>query len=224
MIEVLYKNKDFVVIYKPQGVPSQSDASGSDDAMSAASRALEELGEHSKLWLIHRLDRVVGGVLVFARNKGAAARLSELVGGGGMEKEYLAVVHGDAPGGSLVDYIYKDAKQAKAFVVKEGKRGAKRAELEYLPIQRCEHDGSVYTLVKIKLHTGRFHQIRVQLSSRGMPIVGDGKYGSHNNRAKLPALFSSALGFDFGKERFNFTKKPDIDTYPWSIFEWSNIK
>lgn len=224
MIEILYKNESFIAVYKTAGMPSQSDTTGDEDAMSLASRVLSQLGEDSRLWLVHRLDRVVGGVLLFARSKGAAAALSALFGGCGMKKEYLAVVPGGAPGGHLVDYLYKDARQSKAFVVKEGKNGAKRAELEYAPVATKETEHGLYTLVRVKLYTGRFHQIRVQFASRGMAIVGDGKYGSRDNRAKLPALFSWMTSFNFEKERFKIEKLPDINTYPWSLFDWSTVK
>ncbi len=224
MIDILYKDGNLIAVCKPAGMPSQSDTTGDLDAMSAASRALAELGEDSCLWLVHRLDRVVGGVLVFARTKNAASRISELVGGRGMEKEYFAVVEGDAEGGYLVDYLYKDSRMGKAFVVKEGKSGAKRAELEYSPIATNMTERGIYSLVRVKLHTGRFHQIRAQFASRGMAIVGDGKYGSRDNRAKMPALFSSSLTFGFGNERINVKKTPDIKSYPWSIFDWSNVK
>jgi len=224
MIEILYKNSDFIAVYKPAGVPSQSDTTGDLDAMSASAGALRELGEDSRLWLVHRLDRVVGGILIFARNKAAASSLSELVGGNGMEKKYLAVVHGEAIDGKLVDYLYKDARQGKAFVVKEGKNGAKRAELECSALASVKTERGAYTLVRVKLHTGRFHQIRAQLSSRGASIVGDGKYGSRDNKAKMPALFSSSLAFEFGKEKFEIKRLPDINSYPWSLFDWSNIK
>lgn len=224
MIKILHKDKNLVAICKPAGMPSQSDTTGDADAMSATASELSLLGEDSGLWLVHRLDRVVGGILVFARSKSSAAALSELVGGHGMQKEYLAVVEGNAPGGCLVDYLYKDARAGKAFAVKEGKRGAKRAELEYFPIATEKTERGVYTLVRVKLHTGRFHQIRAQFASRGMSIVGDGKYGSHDNRARMPALFSSALSFDFENETLNIKELPDINSYPWSLFDWSNIK
>ena len=224
MTEILYKSQKVIVVYKSPGVPSQSDASGECDAMSAASHALAELGEDSSLWLVHRLDRVVGGILAFARSKDAAARLSELVGGSGMEKEYYAVVSGDAEGGRLIDYLYKDARQGKAFVVNEGKKGAKRAELEYTKIASTLTEKGVYTLVRIRLYTGRFHQIRAQFSSRGMSIVGDGKYGSHDNKPKMPALFAYRLSFKLGKENINVKKLPDINIYPWSLFDWSNLE
>ena len=224
MIKLLYKDKNLVAVCKPAGMPSQKDITQDADAMSATAEELSSLGENSELWLVHRLDRVVGGVLVFARNKNAAAALSELVGGRGMKKEYFAVVEGEAPGGSLVDYLYKDARAGKAFSVKEGKRGAKRAELEYFPLATAKKERGVYTLVRVKLHTGRFHQIRVQFATRGMSIVGDGKYGSHDNRAKMPSLFSSSVGFNFENKTLNIKEMPDITLYPWSLFDWSNIK
>lgn len=224
MIEILYKNENLVAVCKPAGMPSQSDTTGDEDAMKRTSRALAELSEDSRLWLVHRLDRVVGGVLVFGRNKEAAAQLSALFGKSGMEKEYFAVVEGNAPGGYLIDYLYKDARQGKAFVVKEGKSGSKRAELEYFPVATQNTERGIYTLVRVKLHTGRFHQIRCQFASRGMSVVGDGKYGSHDNRAKLPALFSTALAFDFKGKEFSIKHLPNINTYPWSLFDWSNVK
>ncbi len=219
MTEILYKSKDFVVILKPAGMPTQSDTSGDEDAMLLTSRALSDMGEPSDLWLVHRLDRVVGGLVVFARNKATAAELSELVGGRGMEKEYLAVVEGRAEGGVMRDFLFKDSKQGKSFVVDTERRGAKLAELEYMPLAFAEGERGVRTLVKIKLHTGRFHQIRAQFSSRGHSLVGDGKYGSHDNKAKMPALFASRLAFAVKGKKTEVTALSDLDSYPWSIFE-----
>lgn len=218
MIEIVYLSKNLAVISKPPAIPSQSDVSGDADAMSLTARELERRGEPSLLWLIHRLDRVVGGLLVFARNKKTAAELSAMVGGRGMEKEYLAVVEGVAPGGAMVDYIYRDSAKAKAFVVDGKRRGAKEASLEYTPLGTLETERGVRTLVRIKLHTGRFHQIRVQFASRGMPLVGDGKYGSRDNAAKMPALFASRLAFKTEAECVDAQRLPDTSVYPWSLF------
>ena len=110
MIEIIYQNKDFIVVNKPPLVPSQSDLTGDSDAMTLASEMLKSLGENGKLWLIHRLDRVVGGLLVFARNPKSAAELSRLVRDNELYKGYLAVVEGEAPGGELVDFLYKDSR------------------------------------------------------------------------------------------------------------------
>ena len=219
MIEILYRNKDIVIIKKAPGVPTQSDLSGDDDAMLLTASGLLELGESKALWLVHRLDRVVGGLVVFARSKSAAATLSMLVGGRGMEKEYLAVVEGNAEGGIMQDYIYKDSARGKAFIVDKPRRGAKEAVLEYSPISVVDTERGALTLVRIKLHTGRFHQIRVQFSSRKMPLVGDGKYGSHDNRVKYPALYASHLAFSSGGISADVRSVPDINEYPWSLFD-----
>lgn len=223
MVEILFKSREFIIILKPCGVPTQSDTSGDDDAMSITSRMLSEGGEPSDLWLVHRLDRVVGGTLVFARSRESASALSALVGGAGMEKEYIAVVEGKAEGGVLRDFLYKDAKKGKAFVVSE-RKGANEALLEYTPLAVIETEKGVRTLVKIKLHTGRFHQIRAQFSSRGMPIVGDGKYGSHDNKAKFPALFARRLAFEIKGKRNEAFALPDLAEYPWSLFGGENYQ
>ena len=219
MIEFVSKNKNYIVVYKPASIPTQSDAGGDPDAMTLVSKELRELGEDDRLWLVHRLDRVVGGLVVFARNKDFSAKLSAIVGGNGITKEYLAIVEGACEGGLLRDFLYKDARQSKAFVVENARKGAKEAVLEYKPIAQKNTEHGVRTLVKIKLQTGRFHQIRAQFSSRKLPLVGDGKYGSRDNRAKFPALFAYHLGFKIGADVCDIKRLPDIDEYPWSIFE-----
>ncbi len=224
MVEIVYKNENFVVINKPVGIPSQQDTSLDADAMTQAADILKSLGEPSDLWLIHRLDRVVGGLLVFARNKGYAARLSELVQKNLLTKEYLAVAEGELTCGEMSDYLYKDARQGKSFVVDGERCGAKLARLEYSRIAVAETEKGVKTLVKVRLHTGRHHQIRAQFSSRGHSLVGDGKYGSHDNRAKTPSLFSAHLGFNIGGKAFDFKISPDITKYPWSLFSEEDFK
>ena len=219
-LEILYKDKNLIAVYKPSGLPSQSDTTGDEDALTLASRELILLGENKELWLVHRLDRVVGGILVFARNKKYAALLSSLVSDRGIKKEYLAVVDGEAEGGVLRDYLYKDSAKGKAFVVDSQRKGVKEAELEYERLFRIEADKGVKTLVRIDLHTGRFHQIRVQFSSRGTPISGDGKYGSRDSVAKTPALFAYRLSFTADGKDYQFTKLPCASEYPWSLFDF----
>ena len=153
-LEILYKDKNLIAVYKPSGMPSQSDTTRDGDAMTLTSQALRLIGEREELWLVHRLDRVVGGILVFARNKKYAAILSSLVSDRGMRKEYLAVVDGEAEGGLLKDYLYKDSAKGKAFVVDSKRVGVKEAELEYERLFRTETEKGVKTLVKIDLHTG----------------------------------------------------------------------
>lgn len=219
MIEIVRLSKDYVIIYKPSGTLSQSDPSGDKDAMTECSEILRARGEGDTLYLVHRLDRVVGGLLVFARNKKSAAALSALVAGDGLNKEYYAVVSGDAPGGVMKDYLYKDATLGKAFVTDGKRRGVKEAELEYITLDRVIYNSTPLSLVKIRLKTGRFHQIRAQFASRKMPLIGDKKYGSRDFKAKMPSLFATSLGFEIDGEKIVASKLPDLDEYPWSLFE-----
>ena len=219
MIEIIDKTKDYVIIYKPQGVPSQSDPSGDADAITICSEMLRNMGERDELFLIHRLDRVVGGLLVFARNKRAAAELSRIVAEHRLTKEYFAVVSGVAEGGVMRDYVYKDATLGKAFVTDRKRSGVKEAELEYSTLATKSIDGRDFSLVKVRLITGRFHQIRVQFASRQMPLIGDKKYGSRDFAAKTPSLFASRISFVLGNKEVSAVKLPELSEYPWSLFE-----
>ena len=199
-MELIYKDKHLVAVFKPAGVPSQPDLSGDNDAMTIASSILKGEGEkNTELYLVHRLDRVVGGILVFARNRAAAARLSQIMSERTAEKEYVAVVEGEPEGGILKDFLYKDARAGKAFVTDRKRAGVKEASLEYIPIECIETERGKRTLVRVKLHSGRFHQIRVQFASRKHPIVGDGKYGINREDAKkgykFQALYAYKLKF-----------------------------
>ena len=219
MVEILYKSKNAIVIYKPAGIPSQGDPTGDKDALTLTSEILRELGENSSLWLIHRLDRVVGGLLVFARNKKYAAILSEYVKERLVTKEYYAVVDGDAEGGVLENLIFKDARASKAFIVDRERQGTKPARLTYRKLASAENEKGTKTLVYVTLDTGRFHQIRAQMSHIKHPITGDGKYGSRDNRAKGPALMASHLAIDLPGEKIDVCRIPELNTYPWSLFD-----
>ena len=216
-MEVLFNDKNLIAIKKPSGMPSQSDPTGDDDAMTLTSEMLRAMGERGELWLVHRLDRVVGGVLVFAKNKVAAAELSERVADKSAKKEYLAVVEGECLGGIYTDLLFKDSKKGKAFVVDRKRVGVKEASLECEPLSSVATDRGVKTLVRVRLFTGRFHQIRAQLSSRGNSIVGDGKYGSHDNRCS-PALFSARLSFACCGKSYDIKALPELSEYPWALF------
>ena len=217
-MRILLKDKNVIAVEKVAGMPSQSDPTGDKDAMSTTSEDLAALGEKGDLWLVHRLDRVVGGVLVFARNKQSAAELSSAVADKTALKEYLAVVEGDAEEGEMVDLLFKDSKKSKAFVVQRARAGVKEAKLEYYKVASVDTEKGIRTLVRIKLHTGRFHQIRAQFSSRAMPIVGDGKYGSHDNKANMPALFACKMAFKCAGKTYSPCAIPDVESYPWNLF------
>lgn len=219
MTEIVYKSKNAVVIYKPAGVPTQPDPSGDADAMTATADALAALGESSELYLIHRLDRVVSGLLVFARNKRSAAALSSLVSGDGIGKLYLAVVEGEIEDGDMRDLLYKDARVGKSFVVDRARAGVKEAHLTAKTLDAASTECGTRSLLLIKLHTGRFHQIRAQLSSRGAPIVGDGKYGSRDKSARMPALAAVSLSFTLDREKIKVERLPNTEEYPWNLFQ-----
>lgn len=213
--EIVFCNNKIVVVIKPVGVPSQKDPTGAEDLISLTSAMLSERGENSSLWLVHRLDRNVGGLMVFARTKQAAAELSEIVANGKFQKKYLAVCQGNAEAGEYCDYLFKDSRTNRAYIVKSERKGTKKAILSASPIAFREDK----TLLEIELKTGRFHQIRAQLSSRGHSLLGDKKYGNRDSLAKSPALFAFSICFCLGGREMSFSAVPSLSEYPWSIFE-----
>lgn len=192
-MELLYYNDAYAVCVKPVGMDAEHDVP----------RALcETLG--GDCFTIHRLDRAVGGVMVYARTKAAAAALSRAVQDGTMIKEYVALVHGTPPEhGDWEDLLFKDSRKNKVFVVQRERRGVKKARLAFE--RKTAGDTS---LVHVRLYTGRTHQIRVQFSSRGFPLVGDRKYGARDD-VKAPMLFSCRITFPFGDKMYSYEKTPD---------------
>lgn len=192
-MEILYSDKELAACVKPVGLDSEAE-------MPAALK--EQLG--GEIYPIHRLDKNVGGIMVCARTKQAAAALSKAVQEGSMVKEYVAMVHGTPPeSGDWTDLLFKDSSKNKVFVVKKERKGVKKARLEFKTL----HAGGE-SLVRIRLHTGRSHQIRVQFSSRGYPLVGDHKYGSRDEKT-APMLFSCCISFPWKGDTKRFETLPD---------------
>lgn len=192
-MEILYSDKELVVCVKPVGLDSEH------EVPAALSEALG-----GEIFTLHRLDKNVGGVMVYARTKAAAAALSKAIQEGRLVKEYVAMVHGTPPErGDWEDLLWKDSKKNKVFVVKRMRGGVKKARLEFVRLTAGEE-----SLVRIRLHTGRSHQIRVQFASRGYPLVGDHKYGAKDS-SPAPMLFSCQLTFPFQGETLQFEAKPD---------------
>ncbi len=188
-MEILHSDKQIVVIVKPVGMDSEHDIPAA-------------IG--GECYPVHRLDKNVGGVMVYARTKQAAAALSKAIQEGTMVKEYLATVHGTPPeSGDWTDLLFKDSSKNKVFVVKKERRGVKKARLEFVRLTEGET-----SLVRVRLHTGRSHQIRVQFASRGFPLVGDGKYGAKDN-VPAPLLFSCRLAFPLGGKNWVFQAEPE---------------
>ena len=215
-MEILFEDKYIIVAVKPRGVLSEAHAS--EENMPAL------LG--GNVFPVHRLDRTVGGVMVYAKTREAAARLSLAVQQNKLEKEYTAIVSGaPAPAeGEMRDYLFKDSAKNKSFVVDGARKGAKEAFLAYRTVDTRLHEGNALTRVKIRLQTGRSHQIRVQFASRSHPLVGDGKYGSRV-KAEYPALFATGLSFPHPKtgKKMQFST-PVPGDFPWNLFGTSQYE
>lgn len=182
-MRILFEDNDMIVAVKPVG--KLSELSGNEKTSFADELRLyrKENGEKDEIFVLHRLDRSVGGVMVYAKTHFAASEISKQIANGKFKKEYRAVVH-NAPSekaGTLEDLLFKDSRKNKSFVVKRMRKGVKEAKLSYETLETVNSDYGEISLVKILLHTGRSHQIRVQFSSRKMPLVGDGKYGASDN-------------------------------------------
>ena len=192
-MEILYEDKQIAVIEKPVGPDSEKDIP----------KELEnQLG--GSYYTVHRLDQNVGGVMVYARDPKTAAELSRQIQNGNFIKEYVAMVHGTPEEtGDWTDLLFKDSRKNKVFVVKKERTGVKKARLTYSRLRAGEQ-----SLVRIRLHTGRSHQIRVQFASRGYPLVGDHKYGS-KAKETAPMLYSCSVSFDLNGPK-SFQKLP-----PW---------
>ena len=191
-MEILYESRELAVCVKPVGLESQAQV---------PEELKRQLG--GEFFPVHRLDQNVGGVMVYARTKGAAAALSRLIQENTMVKEYVAMVHGTPEEtGDWEDLLFKDSSKNKVFVVKRMRGGVKKARLEYRRLTQGET-----SLVRIRLHTGRSHQIRVQFASRKFPLVGDHKYGS-KDEAMAPMLFSCCITFPWKGQEMRFEKLP----------------
>ncbi len=210
-MKLVYVDEDILVCVKPTRVLSTDEPGGVPEL------ARNALGDpDADVRTVHRLDRVVGGLMVLARNAKSASELSRQIRVGSFKKEYLAVVHGcpENDCGKLLDYLYRDKARKMTMVASEPAIGVQEAELDYTVLRRC---GDM-TKVQIRLHTGRTHQIRVQFASRAMPLVGERKYAELNDDCEI-ALWSSRLEFTHPKtgELMRFDMKPK-DCYPWSLF------
>lgn len=208
MLSILDLQSEYVIVRKLPGQECEHELPELLDS--------ELGGEH---YCVHRLDRTVSGVMVYARTKAAAAALSAQMQDGSFEKDYLAVLPNvpEANEGELRDFLFKDSLKGRAFVVKHKRSGVKEAVLSYSVLDTVPYGERMAALVRVKLHTGRFHQIRCQFASRGLPLLGDGKYGS---REKCPiALLSCRISFLHPKtrERVEYRLAPE-DAFPWNLF------
>lgn len=208
-MEIIYLDEDIIVCVKPARVLSTDEPGGLPELLR------RELGDpRADVRTVHRLDRVVGGLMVLARNAKAASELSRQIRENKFDKEYMAVVHGQPPepSGTLRDLLGRDKARRMTFVAQEPGKGIQEAVLDHRVLATNEG----LSKVRIRLHTGRTHQIRVQFASRGLPLVGERKYDTREDPCEL-ALWSCFLGFTHPAtgERMEFFLEPP-EVYPWT--------
>lgn len=207
-MEIMYQDREIVVCLKPAGVLSTDEPGGVPEL-------LRQQLQTAEIRTVHRLDRVVGGLMLLARSAGAASALSRQIRDGDFDKRYLAVVHGETPErGELRDLLLRNKAERKTYVVSEPAKGVQEAVLRYETLGRAEG----LSLVRIELLTGRTHQIRCQFSSHGWPLVGDRKYSLLEDNCGI-ALWSHVLAFrhPVSGERMQFSAPPPAQ-WPWTAF------
>ena len=219
---ILYEDNHIIVVLKPQNVPSQGDDSKDPDMLSLVKEYIKETYKKEGnvyVGLVHRLDRPTGGVMVFAKSSKAAARLSEQLKAGDFEKKYFAVLCGvpREKKAVLTNYLKKNAVNNMVYVCGPTVEGAKLAELDYKILQETND----LSLAEIRLHTGRSHQIRVQMNFLGTPVYGDMRYGGEKAKKGYLALWAYSLSFTHPvlKERMVFKVQPPVDVKPWNEFD-----
>lgn len=206
-MKILFEDKYLIVAEKPAGVPSQPDPSGREDMISLLKK---ECG--CDIFCVHRLDTATGGVMVYAKDSKTAGRLTASLSSPEAVKEYICIVHGECTGsGEMTDLLFHDKRKNKAFVVDRVRAGVKEARLSYESL--CQRDG--FSLVRVTLHTGRTHQIRVQFASRRLPLIGDGKYGAKDNLPLALHCFHLAFLHPITKKQLDTVSYPDS---PWHGF------
>ena len=218
---ILYEDAHLVVACKPVNYLSEDDGS-----VKCMPRWLREhyhaLGKNDYIATVHRLDKVTGGVMVFSRRKEVTGKLTALVAEHRITKEYLAVLRGhpEKEADTLTDLLFRDATHNKSFVVQRMRKGVREAKLDYRQLGRTEE----LSLVRVRLHTGRTHQIRVQFSSRQLPLLGDIRYGSKDPNCSA-ALWSYRLAFTHPvtKKSIDITLPP-LRQYPWDLFDAEELK
>lgn len=221
---ILHEDNHIIVVLKPQNIPSCEDESKDKDMLTMIKEYLKE--KYNKLGnvylgLVHRLDRPTGGVMVFAKSSKAAGRLTEQMKDGDFEKRYYAVLVGEPKEdkATLTNYLKKNSINNMVYVCGQTEEGAKKAELEYNILEKQ----SGLSLADVKLHTGRSHQIRVQMSAINCPLFGDMRYGGERAKKGHLALWAYYLSFSHPvtKERMVFRVEPPKDETPWKLFDTS---
>lgn len=219
---VLYEDNHIIVVLKPQNLASCPDESGDTNLLDEIKEYVKEKYQKPGnvfIGLVHRLDRPTGGVMVFAKTSKAAGRLCEQMKTGDFEKRYLTVLNGslNQPRGTLVNYIKKNTVNNTVYLCTQATDGAKLASLDYSVLEEADK----LSLCEIRLHTGRSHQIRVQMAGIAHPVYGDMRYGGERAQKGKLALWAYSLSFTHpvSKERMRFLCEPPRDESPWKLFD-----
>ena len=224
-LTILHEDNHIIVVLKPQNMPCCEDESKDLDLLNAIKQYLKE--KYNKpgnvyLGLVHRLDRPTGGVMVFAKSSKAAARLTEQMQNGDFEKKYYTVLVGKPKEekATLCNYIKKNTVNNMVYICTQTEANAKYAELDYKVLD--EKNG--LTLTEVRLHTGRSHQIRVQMNNIGCPVYGDMRYGGEKAKKGYLSLWAYYLSFSHpvSKERLVFRVEPPKEVSPWDLFDTSS--
>ncbi|MBG9989047.1 RNA pseudouridine synthase [Aerococcaceae bacterium DSM 111176] len=221
-MKVIYQDNHLFIVEKQPNQLVQGDATSDKDLLTEGKEFIKTQDNKPGnvfLGLVHRLDRPVGGAIVFAKTSKAASRLSDQLRHHAITRKYLAITDGsiNQESGKLTDYLYKDRSKNQSYVVDSSHKEAKKAILNY----RVLATENNLSLLEVELETGRPHQIRVQLSHAGMPIVGDQKYHPNPVVGQQIALWAYTLGLDHPtlKESMAFTSLPNANEYPWNTFK-----
>ena len=222
-MDILFEDNHIIVVSKPQGIASQPDETGDKDMLTQVKEYIKE--KYNKpgeafVGLVHRLDRPTGGAMVFAKTSKAASRLSEQMRNGDFDKTYHAIVCGKPreSKGKIVSYLKKDERTNTAQIVPQTTTGAKRAELDYEVL--AYNNDTNHSLVRVKLYSGRGHQIRVQMKSIKCPVFGDQKYGGEGMPKVMLNLFATELAFlhPVTKQKLIFRVYPPETSSAWNEF------
>lgn len=225
-LTILYEDNHIIVVYKPQNLASCPDESGDcnllDQIKDYIKTAYQKPG-NVYVGLVHRLDRPTGGVMVFAKTSKAAGRLGEQMKTGDFDKRYLAVLNGtpSPESGNLVNWLKKNTVNNMVYLCTQATDGAKMASLDYRVLEKTDK----YALTELKLHTGRSHQIRVQMAGLAHPVYGDMRYGGERAQKGKLALWAYSLSFTHPvtKERMKFICEPPQDEAPWKLFHLESV-
>lgn len=221
MVEILYEDKDIIVVEKPYGIASQTERGSTEDMVSLLMNYLHEKSEPPYVGVVHRLDKNVAGIMVYAKNKNSAAVLSRQIADNKIDKRYYAAVYnGDIldDEGKLTDFLIRDGRTNSSKVTDENDKQGKRAELLYRKMSAITDNEKQVTFMDVKLITGRHHQIRVQFSSRGCPLSGDRKYGVLENKDssyRNVGLYCYSLSFRHPKtgKEMTYTRQPSAGIF-----------